>query len=445
MMTEQELREKLRGLTQPMPQETHRAFLRAAYGKEASIMKRKLSFSLVLALVLVFLTAAIAFALTGGFGILDYNASMKDNKDYAAHILGIHESYENEYIDMTVNEAVFDGVSLSLTMNINHHADTDPVYILPRLTAETTDGQALEVDIEGARGGNWHSGFFVPSRDSSSVSDGCYGVDAVLLTDGPDGETTMVDSQESAVTWRLRFYIFHPEYPIVSSAMPNDPGLSDEAYLEAEQAWMESFAEAYRQQLIQTDEFGEILEYVLSLPHDGMDDETWFMLPLEEQLLYGGAFTLVDTVEISFSTGENDLHQIAAEQVFDLGDGWQARLTNASVTFARCDLLFTVSRTAADGRTAADYAQENSGWSFAVLADGQPGTLSAGSVSREYQDGRPTGNLLYNFTMQLNGFPETLCLLPAYSEHGNQSVGWLSDVPQLTPEEEAQLLFIELP
>lgn len=108
MMTEREFQEMLHQLTQPIPQETHRAFLRAACGKDERIVKRKLSTSLILALVLIFLTTALAFAMTNGFGILDYNATQKDNNAYVGHILGIHESYENDYVSMQVNEAVFD-------------------------------------------------------------------------------------------------------------------------------------------------------------------------------------------------------------------------------------------------------------------------------------------------------------------------------------------------
>lgn len=86
MMTEREFQEMLHQLTQPIPQETHRAFLRAACGKDERIVKRKLSTSLILALVLIFLTTALAFAMTNGFGILDYNATQKDNNAYVGHI-----------------------------------------------------------------------------------------------------------------------------------------------------------------------------------------------------------------------------------------------------------------------------------------------------------------------------------------------------------------------
>ncbi len=51
-MTEQELRSRLESLTGEIPAETHRAFLSAASpGKEAKVMKKKISAGLVFALV----------------------------------------------------------------------------------------------------------------------------------------------------------------------------------------------------------------------------------------------------------------------------------------------------------------------------------------------------------------------------------------------------------
>ena len=58
-MTEQELRERLNRMTGEIPAETHRAFLSAACpGKEARIVKRKISAGLVFALVLILVTVA---------------------------------------------------------------------------------------------------------------------------------------------------------------------------------------------------------------------------------------------------------------------------------------------------------------------------------------------------------------------------------------------------
>ena len=58
-MAEQELRERLNRMTGEIPAETHRAFLSAACpGKEARIVKRKISAGLVFALVLILVTVA---------------------------------------------------------------------------------------------------------------------------------------------------------------------------------------------------------------------------------------------------------------------------------------------------------------------------------------------------------------------------------------------------
>ena len=65
-MTEQELRSRLENLTGEIPAETHRAFLSAASpGKEAKVMKKKISAGLVFALVLALLAVA---AIAAGIG-----------------------------------------------------------------------------------------------------------------------------------------------------------------------------------------------------------------------------------------------------------------------------------------------------------------------------------------------------------------------------------------
>ena len=65
-MTEQELRSRLENLAGEIPAETHRAFLSAASpGKEAKVMKKKISAGLVFALVLLLLAVA---AIAAGIG-----------------------------------------------------------------------------------------------------------------------------------------------------------------------------------------------------------------------------------------------------------------------------------------------------------------------------------------------------------------------------------------
>ena len=62
-MTEQELRDRMNSLTEAIPDETHRSFLMAASpGKDETVMKRKISVGLIIAILVSM--AAIAFAAT---------------------------------------------------------------------------------------------------------------------------------------------------------------------------------------------------------------------------------------------------------------------------------------------------------------------------------------------------------------------------------------------
>lgn len=101
--------------------------LRRAHEEEQPV-KRKLSVSLAVALVLTLL-AATACAVVIRFGALDYNAQLAENPEYARHILTLDETYDHEAFTMTLNDAVFDGSALSLTMNITPKEGAEPVFI----------------------------------------------------------------------------------------------------------------------------------------------------------------------------------------------------------------------------------------------------------------------------------------------------------------------------
>jgi len=70
-MTEKELRERLVQLTNEIPDETHRAFLSAASpGKEGIMMKKKISFGLVIAILISLMAIALAAnELNRGFSV----------------------------------------------------------------------------------------------------------------------------------------------------------------------------------------------------------------------------------------------------------------------------------------------------------------------------------------------------------------------------------------
>ena len=128
-------------------------------------VKHKMSFGLVLAAVMLLAMTAMGAAATR-FGMLQFNWQQKENEEYVEHILTIDETYENEYVSITVTDVVFDGVQLSMAMEMQPKPGCgEGVYVYPEMKA-TVNGQPLAVDIEGARG-DFFSGIW--SRNNSSV------------------------------------------------------------------------------------------------------------------------------------------------------------------------------------------------------------------------------------------------------------------------------------
>lgn len=106
---------------------------RARLCNQTPHMRRKLSYSLAFALLALLLTATAGAA--AYFGVLRFHAEQESNAAYQQHILPIGERLTAQSATVTVNDAVFDGSSLSFSLDIAHIAGTPEVYLYPRVTA----------------------------------------------------------------------------------------------------------------------------------------------------------------------------------------------------------------------------------------------------------------------------------------------------------------------
>ena len=120
--------------------------LRQARGEAYPRGRSKLSLSLVFALTALLL-AATAYAAVR-FGVLAFHEEQAENETYLQHIQEIDEHVAGEYASVTVNDAVFDGSSLSLALDIRCADGTTPVFLYPRLRAQS-EGQALGTQVHG--------------------------------------------------------------------------------------------------------------------------------------------------------------------------------------------------------------------------------------------------------------------------------------------------------
>ena len=119
---------------------------RARLCNQTPHMRRKLSYSLAFALLALLLAATAGAA--AYFGVLRFHAEQESNAAYQQHILPIGERLTESSTAITVNDAVFDGSSLSFSLDIAHLPGAPEVYLYPRVTAMQA-GQIIPTAVTG--------------------------------------------------------------------------------------------------------------------------------------------------------------------------------------------------------------------------------------------------------------------------------------------------------
>ena len=391
------------------PERQTQILLRAQ--EEEQPVKRKISTSLIVVFAVMMLTMAAGVATTN-YGVLDFNSNQKDNPAYAEHILTVDQSFVSDYFTMTVNEAIFDSISLSMTMEIQPVEGAEPVYIYPRITAQCGD-RVLETDIEGCAGGDFWSGFWLP-QDESWGSDGKYGVDCAVITDFEDH--VVYDTQSEPVEWTVTFDVVKPEWPVktVEHQLYDDMDVSYEDML----AYYQQFEDAYRDQVILLDVYGGMPEFLSVLPApEGMSEDEWVYLSISEQLVRSGAFSRVEMLTASFTTDGVPMLSSELPLTVDLGD-YEATLTQLTASFARVDYRFEVHKK--DGSAADDYLNDVGYWEFAVLSPTggvSPMTSGGGCISAESQDTN------FSASVTLLSPADELIFVPVFVEHSQTGHG----------------------
>lgn len=394
-------------------------------------MKRKISAGVVLAIALLLAMAAIGVAATR-FGALEFNRDQAENEVYAAHILAVDETYENEYLTMTLNDAVFDGVSLSVTMDISGKEGAQPVFVQPILTA-SANGRTLIADPEACRG-SFFVGFWIGGPYEETGVEGQYGADYAIITEDETSGVTY-DPQKDPVTWSLSFAILRPAYPTEEAGLRLPDG--GDAENRDFETYTQQFAQAYAQKRILLAD-GSPMDYMAILPRpEDMEDEAWWRMPMADKLVSCGAFALVDSPAFEFTTQETDVKTLSAPKTFDLGDT-EVTVTKLTLSFSRCDYELDVSKKPGAGKSAVQlYADGEEQWLFAVLADGCQTAPQATSVGME-EDGR----VHYSGSVSLDGKTDSVTFVPCRCarlgsiEHFPDSEVYSAQRP-VTPEQEA--------
>lgn len=331
-----------------VPQGRQAAILRRAMRQERPAPRKPLV-TLALAIVLALALTAAGLAVALRFGVIGFNRGQEDNAAFKAHILTVNQAYETDDLSLTVNEAVFDGMSLSFTMNILPKEGGEPVYIHPRVSAQC-GGEPLMTDPQGCLG-DFYSGFWVPERDPLGP-EGCYGADYAIIREDEDGAIAY-DTVTQPVTWTLSFDIIKPNWPVES----NDIALTGTADDPPFEEYMALFTDAYANRRILLADGYSLVEYAAILPPpEGVTDEEWCYVPLSDQLVQSGAFSRVDMLEISFTTAETAIKQLSGTRAFSLGAQAEATVESAQATFTQATYELTLRNAGAEE------------WYFAVLS-----------------------------------------------------------------------------
>ena len=377
-------------------------------------VKRRISVGVVLALAMLLAMTAIGVAATR-FGMLDFNWRQKENAEYVEHILTLDEAYENDYVSITVTDAVFDGVQLSIAMEMQPKPGCgDGVYVYPEMTA-MVNGEPLPVDIEGCRG-DFYSGLWSPERDQGMFDfAGEYGADYVILGDTEESGF-VYEPQTDEVEWTLSLFILRPLYQIEQLEF----GLTEEIEYDA---YMKLFTDAYKEDTILLTFEGSPVEYVYAVgAPEGMDRIAWQRMPLPDKMISMGAFERVDRVEISFTTENTDVIRITGDQIYDLGE-YEAELIGLSVTFGRMDYEIHVRKKDETVKTAGQEAADGElQLDFVVLTQGcqaQPGMEGAHPLGGN--DVNPDPVVRFIGSYELYGKPDTVTFVAYYGEdHGER-------------------------
>lgn len=392
--------------------------LRRAQEKEETVVKKKISLSLALALLAMLALAATACAAVLRYGALDYNSDQKENETFIEHIVSVDQDYENDYLSLSVNEAVFDGTHLSMTMNIRPKDGAGEVYVIPRITAEA-GGRELEVDIEGCRGGDFFSGFFVPAREVyAGTPDGSYGVDAAIIREEGDG--IFYDVENESVTWTVTFHVLKPEYEVLLDDTVLTGDDSDEGGDPPMEEYMQRFKDAYEKGQILLAYGYSLAEYSAILPDKAGRSE--------DALVASGAFSRADTIIAQFETGSSGAKVLDASRVYDMGE-YECTVTSLTATFVQVDYTLEVRKKPGHGKEAAqEYVDGDGCWEFVLLVPGRTTTPWADGYGIEgFTPEEPGDAVRYSGTVRIDGEAESVIFVPVWQE------------PQETAEEETTL------
>ena len=386
----------------PLSGQGHAQFVNALNQlQEDAPMKKKITLSLAFALVLVLALAATAAAVVARFSIKE-----QIDPKFADKVTEIGQEYENQWMDVSINDAISDSMRMSFAMNMRHKEGAEEVYVFPVITAES-EGKALDVDLES--GYELFDGAWLPEKTENPAGEGNYAADFFIMEDnlpGPKGD----------IVWTLTFHVLKPNWPLEQDEY-TAKGHYEGDRIEHEK-YEQMFRDAYRNKKILLTYGDTTVEYCAYLPiPQGVGEEEFMMMRQWEKLVRSGAFDEVDSFSCTFRTPESERREALPEEI------------SAARTFADYDL--TVHRTSVSSMQLlvefsmapkrADYPGKDVKLHFDALAEGKKLPFMSQTFSR-YDDGMLGFAANFDLT-RLDQIPGEITFVPVLVTYTPQGVG----------------------
>ncbi len=376
----------------PVSEMGHTQFVRTLNGlKEEEPVKKKVTLSLALAVVLILALMATGIALVATY-------SVKDSLDpkFADQVTEINDSYENDWLKLSLNDAISDGSRMTVALNLAHKAGADEVYVFPIITAES-QGKKLDVDLES--GFEFFDGAWLPEKVENPAGPGNYSADFFVMED-------VLPGAQGDITWTLTFHVLKPNWPLEVD-QHSVKGYFDNGKI-AHEDYEQLFRDAYKNKKILLTYNDATVEYSAYLPvPEGLSKNEFLMMREWERLVRSGAFDEVDRFSHSFTTQKADRADAeSAENVYSFPE-YDLSVQSLVATRMNMDVTFGLQM------KKADLLGEDERLYFEARVNGtkiQYSGLSAGKPD-ETEDGSHNFMGIYDMK-SLDAMPDAITFVP---------------------------------
>ena len=389
-------------------------------------VKKKISVVAVLIAALMLITIT-AFALTNGFGILEYHPDQSANQAYVDNIMTLNQTWDGKYFSATIHEAVFDGMKMTFTMSIIPKENADPVFIIPRITATYGDKELHTFITHSSV--IMDDGFWIPCMEPDVAYDFDHiGVDVILSDDSVTFNPT-----DDQIKWEISFDVLHTDWPIDYTAQ-DEPMIGEPEWTDSDYENYESqFVKAYEEKRVLLNQIAMLSPFAAAVPHDpSMEDEMEYPDYIE-MLLTQDAFVIEEKATFSFVADPLPVKHAKQPVSFEMPDGLLVHVENISVSADQIGMKLRITKPGSDQPLRLEDWQN---WTIAVFAQGAETKYSEVNYSPD-----DDGSLHYNAHWTITGETDQLILIPVEAELYSDVI---KNQGAVTEEQQARTIRIDL-